>query len=259
MGNGTADAGRPGRQLSLQDLAELRRKTEVISRFLQDQLLTHLETLRPILSPERILGKYVGTRADSPLAERAFGQLQQSYKPFSARPFDLPSEFDQHWLALVGTKLALYPWEYVYEIKTERETRPISMSSPVRWVLSFTSGYTLSQVRENLGGKGERHPEHVRQFVVNALVTQLIVTHTPGLTPLLTDLRYRIETDYAADLPKLPLTTITAGLTSFRPADDLILSATSFSGVPAFIEVVDTEAIAELQDPLKARVAELLR
>lgn len=250
---------RAGKRLTIQDLAELRHKTEVISKFLQDQLLAHLETLRPLLSAERVFGKYAGSKGDSALADRAYAQLQQNYKPFSVRPFDVPSELDQHWLTLVGTRLALYPWEYAHEAKNERESRTISMTSSVRWVVSYSSAYTLSQLRQALAGKGERRPEHIRQFVVNALVTQLIVTHTPGLVPLFSDLRYQVKTEYAADLPKLPLTTIAFSLPSFRPADDLILSATSLSGVPAFIELIDIEALGLLQDPVKARIEQLLR
>ncbi len=247
------------RPLTFQDLPELRRKTEVISKLLHDQLLTHLETLRPILSPERLFGKYAGAKGDVALADRALFQLQQHYKPFSARPFDLPSELDQYWLTLVGNRVALYPWEYSYQAGTDREGKMIGMTSPLRWVMSFSSAYTLFQVRQALAGKGERRPEHVHQFVVNALVTQLVITHTPGLVPLFTDLRYQLQTDYAPDLPKLPLTTITSGLPSFRPGDDLILAATNFSGVPAFIELIDVDALPELQDPLKARIEDLLR
>jgi hypothetical protein len=250
---------KPTKRLTFQELTELRRKTEVISKFLQDQLSTHLETLRPILSPERVFGKYLGSKGDSPLADRAFAQLQQHYRPFSTRPFDLPSEFDPHWLTLVGQRVTLYPWEYTHEAKTDRETRTITMTSPVRWVLSYTSAYTLSQARQALAGKGERRPEHVRQFAVNALVTQLVITHTAGLAPLLSDLRYQLQTDSTPDLPKLPLTTITFGLPSFRPADDLILSATSFSGIAAFIELIDLDALSRLQDPLRTRIEELLR
>jgi hypothetical protein len=117
----------------------------------------------------------------------------------------------------------------------------------------------LTQLRQGLAGKAERRVEHVRQFVVNALVTQIAISHAAGLGALLTDLRYQLQTEYAPDLPKLPLTTITFGLPSFRPPDDLILAATSFSGIPAFIELVDTDAAAGLQDPLKTRLQELVR
>jgi len=250
---------KPTRPLTFQELPELRRKTEVISKFLQEQLQTHLGTLRPILSLERVFGKYLGGRGDSALAERAFTQLQQSYRPFASRPFDLPNQFDEHWLSLVGSRVTLYPWEYMYEARNERETKTITMSAPVRWVISYTSAYTLSQVRQGLVGRGERRPEHIRQFVVNALVTQLMINHTPGLAPLFADLRYQLQTDSVPDLPKLPLTVITAGLPSFRPSDDLILSATNFSGVPAFIELVDINAFYGLEDPLRARIDTLLR
>jgi len=42
-------------------------------------------------------------------------------------------------------------------------------------------------------------------------------------------------------------------------ADDLILAATTFSGIPAFVELIDTDATARLQDPLKTRLQELVR
>ena len=82
---------------------------------------------------------------------------------------------------------------------------------------------------------------------------------TTGLGALLGDLRYRLQADASPDLPKLSLTTITASLPSFRPSDDLIASAVTFSGVPAFIELIDIDALSTLQDPLKARIMELAR
>jgi len=90
-------------------------------------------------------------------------------------------------------------------------------------------------------------------------VTQQAIAHATGLGVLFGDLRYQLQTEYSPDLPKLPLTTITFGLPSFRPADDLILAATSFSGIPAFIELIDTDAASRLQDPLKTRLQELVR
>lgn len=252
-----ADKG--AKALTFQELTELRRKTEAVSKFLQEQLAAHLETLRPVLSPERVFGKFLGAKGDHGLADRTYAQLQHGYRPLTGRPFDIPSELDPQWLTLVGTRLALHPWEYGHEIKTERETRTITMASPVRWVVTFTSTYGLSQMRQGLAGKGERRVEHVRQFVVNALVTQLAVAHATGLAALFADLRYQLQTEYSPDLPKLPLTTITFGLPSFRPPDDLIMAATSFSGIPAFIELVDTDAAANLPDPLKARLQEVVR
>src|SRR5262249_28583682 len=174
-------------------------------------------------------------------------------------PFDLPAEFDEYWLTLVGTRVTVYPWQYTHEVSDGRQKKVIAMTSPVRWVVSFMSAYSLAQFRQALLGGGERRPEHVRQFVVNALVTQLVFAHGPGIGALLTDLRYKVDTQSAPDLSALPLTTITAGLPSFRPDDALILAASNFSGVPAFIELIDTDALPAMQDPLRARIEERLR
>jgi len=247
------------RALTFEDLPKLRAKTEAVSKILQEQLTSHLETLRPILSPERLFGKHVGGRLETPTGDRALAQLQQHYRPFAARPFDLPAEFDPYWLTLVGNRVSVYPWEYSHEASDGGERRAIAMTSPVRWVVSFASAYTLSQFRQALFGTGERRPEHVRQFVVNALVTQLVFAHSPGLGALFSDLRYQVQAQSSPDLPQLPLTSVTAGLPSFRPSDQLILAATNFSGVPAFIELIDIGAASQLQDPLRARIGEWLR
>jgi hypothetical protein len=48
-------------------------------------------------------------------------------------------------------------------------------------------------------------------------------------------------------------------LPSFRPADNLILMATRFSGVSNFVELIDVDVVNTLQDPLRSRIEELLR
>src|SRR5882762_2185995 len=229
------------KSLTLQELPDVRRKTEGVAKFLQQQLSGHLEVLRPLLAADRLLGRYSGGKEEVAGADRALSELQQQYKQFTAKPFDLPLEFDMHWLTLVGTRLELYPWEYTHEVKTDRESKTITMTSSVRWILSYSSNYTMTQAREVLSGKEQRRPEYVRQFVVNALIMQLVVRKNPGLAQLFADLRYELKVVPAPDLKGLPLATITSSLPSFRPADDLILAAVAFSGVPAFIELIDVD------------------
>jgi hypothetical protein len=67
----------------------------------------------------------------------------------------------------------------------------------------------------------------------------------------------KIETP--PELKGLPIVTITACLTSFRPADDLIQAATAFSGVPAFIELLSLDAVQSPKDVLRERLEELTR
>ena len=51
--------------LKLEQLADLREKTEMVSQLLLNQLKGHLDTLRPLLAPRRILAgqSTVGRRA----------------------------------------------------------------------------------------------------------------------------------------------------------------------------------------------------
>jgi hypothetical protein len=241
--------------LTLAELPDLRRKTESVSRFLRDQIAAHLETLRPLFAPERLFGKYAGGKMEVQGSERAFVELQQSYKPFTRKPYDLPETFDQNWLSLVGNALELHPWEYLQPV----DGKPITITSPVRWVVNYKANYTLAQVKSVLEGKQTVRPDYLRQFVVNALVLQMALNRNPGLGQLFQDLRYELKNQTAADLKGLPMVTITSCLASFRPADDLIQAATAFSGISAFIELIDLDAVKSPKDALREKLDELLQ
>src|SRR2546423_938998 len=244
----------PGKVLSLQELPELRRKTESVSRFLREQIAAHLETLRPLFAPERVFGKYAGGKVDVPGVERTFAELQQSYRNFTHKPYDLPETFDTNWLTLVGNALELHPWEYAYQV----QGKPVSISSPVRWVINYRTNYNLAQIKTVIDGKENARPEYLRQFVVNALVLQLMLNRNAGLAQLFQDLRYDLKTEGPPDLKGLPVVTVTSFLNSFRPADDLIQAATAFSGVPAFIELLRLDEGLKPRDPLQEKLQQLL-
>jgi hypothetical protein len=247
-----------GKKLTFEQLADLREKTEAISQFLQKQLRAYLETLRPLLAPRRLLGKYTGVKEDVVGADRAFAQLQEQYKGVCARPFALPSELDADPLSNIDNRLDLHPWEYAHQAKGERESKLITITSPVCWVLTYSSEYTTSQVSQTLASREQRRSDAVRQFVVNALVMHAMLARFPGVTQLLTDLRYDVQTEKSPALGDLPLVTVRSCLPSFRPPDDLMLTAIRFSGVPAFIELIDIEALSTLPDPLKLRMEKIL-
>ena len=241
--------------LTLPELPELRRKTEAVSQLLRQQIATHLETLRPLVGPERIFGKHASGKSEVSGADSAVSELQQGYRKYTAKPYDLPTDFSTSWLTLVGNALELHPWEYVREI----QGKIITMSSPVRWAVNYRSNYTLTQVKNALSGKEAVRIDYLRQFVVNALVLQQMLARTPGLNPLFADLRYDLKTEFPPDLKGLPVLTITSCISSFPPPDELILAATAFSGIPAFIELVDSQSISQPKDSLKEKLEELFR
>ena len=182
-------------------------------------------------------------------ADRAFAQLQEKSKEVCGKPFALPTELEEGMLALVDNRLELYPWEYTYQAKSARETKALTITSPVHWVLSYGSGPTLSQVLQSVTSQEPRRSDAIRQFVVNALVMHLVLARFSAITQLLTDLRYQVRTEKSPTLGDLPLVTISSCLPSFRPADELMIAATGFSGVPAFIELVDITAVQTLRIP----------
>jgi hypothetical protein len=253
------EGGSKAGTLTFEQLAKLREQTEAMAGLLRNRLQGHLETLRPLFAPRRLLGKYVDRKEDVAGSEKAVAQVREQFKEVCGAPFSLTPELDNDVLAGIDSRPRLYPWEYTYEATGEGEPRSLIIASPVRWVLTYGSGYTLSQLRQAVAGKHERRSDDIRQFVVNALVMHLFLAKYPRIAELLTDLRYPVQVDKCPGLGALPLVTLSACLPSFRPADNLILMATRFSGVSNFVELIDVEAVHTLEDPLKLRIEELLR
>jgi hypothetical protein len=138
--------GRAEKSLTFDQLAEWREKTEAVAQLLQKQLQSYLETLRPLLAPRRLLGKYTGVREDVVGSDRAFAQLQDQYKAVCANPFARPPEPDAGPLSNIDNHLDLSPWEYNHQAKSEHESKLIAITSPVRWVLTYSSEDTTSPV-----------------------------------------------------------------------------------------------------------------
>src|SRR5919198_823627 len=118
-----AEPSNTAKALTFEQLVELREKTETVSQFLYRRLKVHLETLRLLLAPRRLLGKYVGVKEDVVGADRAFAQLQELYRGVCGKPFALSAELDDGPLKSLENRLELYPWEYIHQAKSESETK----------------------------------------------------------------------------------------------------------------------------------------
>ena len=243
------------REVTLQDLPDLRLKTERVSQALSQQLSAHLETLRPLYAPERIFGKLAGGKIEVLTADRALTEVKEKYGTFTGKPFLLPPEFDLNWLTLTGSALELLPWEYTHDIAG----KPITMTNPLRWALNYKSGLSIGKLRGSLLGTEAVRPELLRQFVVNAIVLQTMLKFNPGLPSLFSALRYDLHIETPAEFKGIPVISVTSCLQTFRPADDLISTATAFSGIPAFVELLDLDAVRSPRDVLKETLEQLLQ
>jgi hypothetical protein len=85
------------------------------------------------------------------------------------------------------------------------------------------------------------------------------VERAPGLLRLFAALRYEISISEVAAYGNLPLVTISSVLPSYRPEDELILASTAFSGVSAFNELIDQNAVDALEDPLKLAIQQKVK
>ncbi|MFV1951581.1 MAG: hypothetical protein ACC630_06470 [Nitrospinota bacterium] len=254
QGNGIKE-----KEITIEQLLRLRQITESISELLEKQLKSYIETLQPLFLPRKLLGDYIKSayKEKVPGADQAIGELSAKYKAVCDKPFRLSGQLETP-LAPISNQIEVYPWEYVYEIEGERGTKSVTITSPVKWVLTYRSGYSLNRLGGVLKGQEEWQEKEIRQFLINALVMNMMVSKVSGIKDLMAGLRYRLDIETSPDTGKLPLVTITSFVPSFRPPDNLILSATQLAGVTIFMEIIDIDAIYSLCDPLKSKIEKFL-
>ncbi len=208
-----------------------------------------------------MFGKHIRgpVREDVPGAEPALRKLGEKFNEICSKPFSLSPDLADNAVADLDGRLELYPWEYTHEAKDGNETKMVTVTSPIKSVLTYRSSYSLSQIKLAVAAKGDRRPDDMREFLVAALAIQSVLDRFPGIVRLLKDLRYDVQIEKNPGLGELPLVVINSCIPSFRPSDEVVLATTTLSGVPAFIELIDVDAIHQLQDPLSPRLEDLLR
>ena len=245
--------------LTIEQLAIFREKTETASKVLDSHLKSYLETIKPLLAPRRVLGRHVATREEVNISDRTLDQLKQQYGQVVSRaPFGLPLEFPEQTLTHLDNLPMVYAWEYRHIAKSSTTEKVLTITSPVRWILTYETGAAPTLVRQMLEGKAERRTETLKQFVVNALAMGLLLQAYPGVGQLLGSLRYRLQTETLPGFGSLPFVTVQACLESFRPTDDLLLTATAFSGVPAFVELIRADSLQGYIDPVTEQLRQIL-
>lgn len=246
------------KEITVEEMVRLRPISQKMSHIMYQRLRQYLNTMGVFFVPRKLLGKNIQSAFKEPIkdADSNFLLIQEAFRKVCGAPFDLPSKLESP-LPAIKNKLELYPWEYTYPLENE-SSRTITVRSPVKWVLGFSSGYGLSNMRDVLSGKGELNPDEVKRFVVNCLVIDLAIQNNPGIKQILADLRYPLNSEVSADLGKLKLTTVSSAIPSFRPPDEVIVSAVQLSGQPVFEELIDVEAVKSIEDPFKEEALAIL-
>jgi hypothetical protein len=247
------------KSLDNQEFFRLRQATEKIGNALGKRLAGHLETLSPLFVPRKLLGTFIKSAIveDVPRSDKAFADLQERYAAVSEKPFALPKKLQPPLPSLTGQlDAALY--QYPLALEGGGEGKPISVTSPVRWVLSFRSECPLVRLKAMLAGTETRNADDMRLALLAHLAFVVYLKHFPALVSLFEDLRYRVEVRELEDLGGLPVAMVTAPVETFLPPDEFILQITQLAGISAFQEIISNEAIDNIPDPLKAALRALL-
>ncbi|HKB08643.1 MAG TPA: hypothetical protein VKF61_10220 [Candidatus Polarisedimenticolia bacterium] len=237
-----------GREISLDQLIELRAKTEAISKRLRTDLEDRLETLRPLLAPKLFLGDFV--RGSEKLSvkegERNFDAVRDAYMGVAAA-LSLPPKLEPP-IEPIPNRPVLHPWEYSHSLEGGDTA---TIRSPVSWILTFASPIGLTEARRTTSG-AERGAAGMKSFALNCLVMAALFGKNPGIGRLFAAMRFDAQVARVPELGSLDMIRLTAPLPTFRPTDRLVLQSVRLSGVPEFQELVDLEAAsASLEDPLR--------
>ena len=247
------------KSLDNKEFLHLRQSTDKIASALTQRLKDHLTTLRPLFIPRKLLGTYIKSSSLEEVngSDRAFARLQEQYGLICEEPFKIPKKL-QTPLPAISNTLESAPYQYMLALGGDT-AKEVKITAPTRFIISFQSECPLSRLRAMLSGAEGRQPDDMRQAILSHLALVLFLEQFPALTNLLADLRYTVEIEKIADLGGLPAVILTAPLETFLPPDDFIVEITQLSGIPAFQEIIDMDAVKNIPDPLQDALQELIR
>jgi hypothetical protein len=243
----------PAKLLSLHSL------TKDVSQVCLRRLKSEIDAMAPLFRPRRFLGDHIDSIGKEAVAgaDRNLAELQELYASVAVKPFDLRPELRSP-LESVSTQFQLDEWEYTHATQTDRGWNSIRVSTPLTWVLSYGTSYSLGMLRGVVSGVGQRDPEAVRAYVLRACLMFELFEKVPPIKTLLEGLRYKTEVRHSPQLGHLPLVTISAPFTTFRPSDELVATAAGLAGGASFTEVLDIDSVRKISDPLREEVVAIL-
>jgi hypothetical protein len=243
-----------------QNMLTLRKLTRAVADLLRGHLKEYLNTLAYLFRPKTVFGDYVdsakeGYRGTHP----AFEELATIYESLATKkPFNLPKELKPP-IEVVSGVPELTPLEYTHTAKTDRETKTVTVTAPLKWVLTY-SGFGPKRLKEMLAGRPVGN--EIQEYVLHAIMMHVVTTRQPGLINILQGLRFHISTGRLSGFGELPITFVTSSLGTIRPPDEVIIESTEIAGMDTFEEIVSQAELAELaalKDPVTEKLIELAK
>jgi hypothetical protein len=237
-------------------MGPMRDASQRISQLLNRRLSGYLETLTPLFSPRKVLGEYMQSAFSQnvPGADANFSEIEKLYKSIVRDTFNVSSKLGTP-LANIKNELEINPWEYLHHLDDDK-VNVVRISSPVKWVLSYAGGYTLSDLLIQRSRNENPDASDVKQLVLRHLTLWKLLDLAPDISKLLSDLRYNVSIETTPMSGDLPYIVLTSDVPAFRPQDDLIRTVTKLSGKQVFEELIDIDELGSIEDPL---IADLTR
>jgi hypothetical protein len=243
-----------------QTLLRLRKLTRALSEQLRGQMYDYLATLTPLFRPKAVLGDYVhgAVKESGKKADKAFKDLQGLWesivaaKPFTALPREIAPPLD-----VGGLTLEVHPVEYTHKAVNGDDSRMVTIRTPLKWVLTY-AGFGPARLTELLGQRN-RTTDELQRAVLHYLTLHVVLTNQPGLGQLLEALHFPASTERIEAFGPLPITCISAAVSTRRPADPVLIQSAEISGMDAFEEVVVVEDIPKLTDLTRERMLQVVR
>jgi hypothetical protein len=233
-------------------LIELRKLTRAVSEQIESQLRTYLSTLAPLFSPHPILGEYIRGVSKSSVrgAEKSFQELKSRFMALTRqKPFLLETEIVPP-LDIFSATPALTPVTYAYHAEDGEKSAELTVTSPMKWILSYPN-MAPNQIFKLLQGNKNQIRDELAHILLQCLTLNLVLEKKAGLKEILNDLRFKLETTHQEGLGDLPVILISAPVATQLPADDVIIQNTEISGIPSFEEIIRTDDIRNMSDPLR--------
>lgn len=159
----------PRKNVDDKQFLKLRQVTEKIAGILDKRLKDHLEVLKPLFIPRKLLGTYIksASKEEIPGSDKAFAELQEQYGAICERPFGLSKKLHPP-LPPISNQIEGVPFQYNLTFENS-PSKTTTITSPTRYILSYQSECPLNRLQGMLSGNEPRQPEDMKQAIINHL------------------------------------------------------------------------------------------
>src|SRR5262245_39176534 len=229
-------------EYTIQRLLVLRKLTRAVADLVRNQLKEHLAAIAPLLRPKSVFGDHIqgGNRETVQGQDKAIQELQSAYRAIAGtKQFNLAKELKTP-LELLSTTPELSATVYRYEVKSDQETKVIRVTSPLKWVLNY-AGFGPQRLQDALANQAGAVGDELQQCILQFLVMHITASRQPAITPLFSALRHPLSFGRLDEFGELPITSVSAPISTIRPPDQVIIESTEISGMPVFEEIVNID------------------